>query len=726
MIPSSPSFFIFGANTDVGKTLFSVGVCYGANILGITTRYIKPIQTGAPEHSDAATVAIGCPGVETHTLLALKNPVSPHRAQMMGTAQETPEADCDLEVFQKLQILLSCPLPEIYREGALSLTFIEGAGGPASPTPNGQLQCDFYRPLRLPVVLVGDSKLGGISTTLAAYHLLHSRGYDVVALALFAAEHENHLFLKSQLNKIPVFAIPGPGFPKNQEHSENLGEWLNRHKPFWVALAQHLQDAYVQNRQRIQRTLQGTEQCVWWPFTQHQQVRETTYIDSAYGMDFQTQKGALYDGSASWWTQGPGHGHPALTDAAAYAAGRYGHVLFPRHAHHPAYELAQSLLNSVGQGWAERVFFSDNGSTAVEVALKMAFRLAAQRQGLTAQTPFAVLGLKGSYHGDTLGAMDATSPDVFKAQASWYLGRGIWLDFPEVLYKSGVFRVHTPPAIEYHLDVTSHLIDTLFLPQERKVQHPGLEMAYQTYIHRQMKSAQAQGVVFGALVLEGLVHGSHGMQMIDPLFQRVLCDVAREEGIPVVLDEVFSGLWRLGPASSAQALGICPDIACFGKLLTGGLLALGVTLASGEVFDSFQGAGVEQALLHGHSYTANPVACAVGVRAFELIQQSPYFCATTQTLGPFWPQEVVEKLSHHPELRRVLCLGSLLTLELEVAERGYASSAAQGLVQQCEQAGIEVRPLGNVVVVFAGFYTATEVLKDIVAKISNILHTKSP
>ncbi len=218
---------------------------------------------------------------------------------------------------------------------------------------------------------------------------------------------------------------------------------------------------------------QRTRDTCWWPFTQHQLTRtneEVNVIDSAHGDFFAlldqrsstSQSGAsrlqpVFDGSASWWTQCLGHAPQRLVSAAAHAAGRYGHVLFPNGTHEPALRLARtltgknteepSLERSPGYGWAERVFFSDDGSTGMEVALKMALQASITRYEIRASSEVAaekakpgqqagyragkpkqeweVLGLKGSYHGDTIGAMDACEPSVYSEAVHWYRGERV-------------------------------------------------------------------------------------------------------------------------------------------------------------------------------------------------------------------------------------------------------------------------------------------------------------
>jgi bifunctional dethiobiotin synthetase / adenosylmethionine---8-amino-7-oxononanoate aminotransferase len=233
-------------------------------------------------------------------------------------------------------------------------------------------------------------------------------------------------------------------------------------------IVSHLRTSHEQRISRLNDMANKANNQIWWPFTQHKTVKSTTVIDSAFGDYFYTYPAPsnstdttqqpsqspskissdeqssqhhdiqsfptflpLFDTCASWWTQAVGHAHLDLVKSASYAAGRYGHVMFPESIHEPALGLAERLLGGVGSGWASRVFFSDNGSTATEVALKMAFRRTGglrrrsgreRAVGMEGQgAGFEVVGIQGGYHGDTIGSMSACSPNVFNNSVNWYM-----------------------------------------------------------------------------------------------------------------------------------------------------------------------------------------------------------------------------------------------------------------------------------------------------------------
>ena len=218
---------------------------------------------------------------------------------------------------------------------------------------------------------------------------------------------------------------------------------------------------------------------IWHPFRQHGIQHNIIAIDSAYDDHFQaynqesdptfsqspnlspspltpisqqTSKPLttpLFDASASWWTQGLGHGNPTLSLTAAHAAGRYGHVMFAHAVHEPALDLCYNLLSTLQNPRLARVFFTDNGSTGMEVAVKMALRATCQRYGWSkddTEHPVGILGLKGSYHGDTIGVMNCSEPSVFNDKVDWYKPWGHWFDPPQVMMKDGQWEVTIPSS----------------------------------------------------------------------------------------------------------------------------------------------------------------------------------------------------------------------------------------------------------------------------------------
>lgn len=587
--------------------------------------------------------------------------------------------------------------------------------GVHSPTLSGTSQAEAYRPLRLPTVLIASPHLGGISTTLSSYESLLLRGYTIDALlCLEEAYYENWRYFSqwAQDKGLAFASMKQP--PAQQEVRKEDIEQMQSYYRSVVEDAQgastlpsiigELQRKHEERLQNLQLAPSQARSSHWYPFVQHNHIKQDSdimVIDSAYKDSFTVHSetsgsgsnlSQVFDGSASWWTQCFGHAHPEITLAAAHAAGRYGHVIFPMATHEPALNLTKALLMTVGDGWADRVFFSDDGSTGMEVALKMALKTSALKiKTDSAKEPLelSVLGMKGSYHGDTIGVMDASEPSVYNKSVDWYRGRGFWLDVPTINIQQGkiVLQVPTeewesaPPQTDF-----ANMSEVYDVEGRIQRQDP-LYGYYYEIIDRLVYTAQREhNLTFGTLVIEPLVVGAGGMLFVDPLFQRALVDYARkgmDTVLPVVYDEVFVGLYRLGIQTSSHILGAKPDIACYAKILTGGLVPMSVTLASKEIFGSYLGEKKQDALLHGHSYTAQPVGCAVANKSLEMLQKidasgedwnaakAAWSGEQTMSADPpkskflsLWGQDFIHTVSCLPNVESVMTMGTVLKISL--------------------------------------------------------------
>ncbi|CAL1715948.1 unnamed protein product [Somion occarium] len=667
--------------------------------------------------------------------------------------------------------------------------YVETAGGVHSPTLSGTTQLDSYRPLFLPTILIGDSRLGGISSTISSYESLVLRGYIVDAILLFRDEYyRNWEYLSSYFAEkgVQVHAVD----PPPAKHTDNNTNIQLTEQFYWKIVpsnnqgtifdtVRHLDICHTQRLEELDSMPRRTLDTIWWPFVQHGHVKtekDVTVIDSASGDVFSLYNGhntesstpsllePQFDGSASWWTQAVGHAHPALTMAAAQAAGRYGHVMFPEATHLPALKLAERLVKfGPGRGWASRAFFSDDGSTGMEVALKMALRAFAVREqgglksgiGMEKRRGLGVLGLKGSYHGDTIGAMDACEEGVYTSE--WHEAKGFWLDPPTISVRNGQTVISVPPSISAESEVETQSLGWTYDITER-FKTP-LAAVYRQHIESTLRKLRNSERTLAALVLEPIVMGAGGMIFVDPLFQRILIDVVRSSnafpgtlsttpgewsGLPVIFDEVFVGLYRLGFESIIPLLGVFPDISVNAKILTGGLVPMAVTLASDSIFKAFYSEKKVDALLHGHSYTAYPVGCEVANEALNVIEKlsksGEWEEAKARWASPqetklqsngvwsFWDPDFVSELSKLPCVGEVMTLGTVLSIKIADDTAGYQSHSAQKLLDVIKSSentedvspipggspfGINYRTLGNVAYFMLSLNTAPEIVKAV-------------
>lgn len=768
---------IFGANTDVGKTILSTGLVRAAmEQPNNTVYYIKPLQSGGSDQGFVqrhATKENAPSNLQTFTLFEWDTPASPHTVSKL---ENKPVSDH--QVLHSLTSTLSL----ITSKKEPSTTIIETAGGvlsPSSASPDNNSpkhamsqkqdteywgwmpQGDLYQPFvgQMSVVLVGDGRLGGISATISSLESLVLRGYDVSAIVLLESGYENLNALREYASRgfkirsgsgEPLFQNPEqsilslPAVP--EDISVPLDEWFldDRVVETFEKLNCHLQYSWEGQVSDLKDLRRKGRNVVWWPFTQHGNIEtdgKVTLIDSACGDNFQVltdtedgnlEKRPMFDACASWWTQGVGHGESSMALASAAAAGRYGHVIFPDVVHAPAVALSEHLVGPKGPGyeWASRVFFTDDGSTAVEVALKMGMNTFQERMGLETIDGIELVTLAqvDCYHGDTLGVMDVAEPSIFnEGQHPWYESKGLFLDTPTLAYQNGTLRIIFPEGSEPTSDTVTEFksiadvmdVDARILSRKLYSQYKELiEMQWLVYEHKSVNKRIA------SVVIEPVLMGAGGMKFVDPLWQRALMDVARSRNVPIIFDEVASGLHRVGVISCREILRENPDIGCYAKLLTGGLLPLSVTLATEEVFNVFLGNEKGQALLHGHSYTAHPVGCVGALQALESYNSIISDDRIPSRPRMLFDESMTRDLSHLPLVEKCFTLGTVVavTIKTEGAGGYGASSRTIPIVEKLRQKGVYARPLGNVVYIMASPLTSKEECRSLLASLYDTIN----
>jgi adenosylmethionine-8-amino-7-oxononanoate aminotransferase len=396
---------------------------------------------------------------------------------------------------------------------------------------------------------------------------------------------------------------------------------------------------------------------VWHPYTRATAPAPLP-VARASGAYLHTSDGrAILDGISSWWVTLHGHGHPKIAAAIAAQAAELEQVIFAGCTHEPAVRLAERLT-SVTPAGLQRVFFSDDGSTAVEVALKMAmqyWRIAGEERDL-------VIALEHAYHGDTVGAMSVSARGVFTAP------------FGSMMFE--IARIPDPSSG----DAVAALDDVL----------------------------ERIGSRCAALILEPMLLGAGGMRMYEAAALATLAERAAAEGVLVIADEVLTGFGRTGPLFACEHAAIAPDLLCLSKGLTGGFLPLGATLASDRIWSRFDGRTPLGTLYHGHSFTANPIACAAALASLELLDED---CAVRRTAIDAAHQRGLARLASHPRVRAPRALGTVAAFDLH-GDEGYLSLAASGLPSFALERGLLVRPLGNVVYLLPPYCITEQELDD--------------
>ena len=393
---------------------------------------------------------------------------------------------------------------------------------------------------------------------------------------------------------------------------------------------------------------------VWHPYTQMQTAPAPLPVVRAEGVWLELADGRrILDGISSWWVNLFGHNHPRLNAALAAQAACLEQVIFAGFTHEPAARLAAELVALAPTGLS-RVFFSDDGSTAVEVAMKMAVQQWRQR-GEERRRLF--VALDHAYHGDTFGAMAAGGDAVV---------HGAFADLLCEVRRAPV------PACESEVGAALAALEALL--------------------------DRADGEV-AAVIVEPIVQGAGGMRIHPPSFLRGVRAATRARGLPLIADEIFTGFGRTGRMFACEHAGIAPDLLCLSKGLTGGYLPLAATLASEEIYAAFLSEERGRAFFHGHSYTANALACAVARASLELVAETQCLGRVAELQRLFARRLAV--ISALPGVARVRGLGALAVVELEPPrgdrESGYLDARGPRLAQEFLDRGVLLRPLGNVV-----------------------------
>lgn len=411
---------------------------------------------------------------------------------------------------------------------------------------------------------------------------------------------------------------------------------------------------------------------LWHPYTQMKTAPSPLLIIKAEGVYLHTADGRrILDGFSSWWVNIHGHSHPKLNAALARQASELEHVVLAGCTHRPAIELAERLVALLPHG-LNRVFYSDDGSTAVEVALKMAWQYW-QNRGDTARRTF--IALDRAYHGDTVGAMSVSESSSFTEP------------FDALLFP--VVRAHEPYC--YRCPVGR---------ERASCQIECLE-----HLESQLKAHS--NTVAGVLV-EPMLQGVAGMIVWPTEFLAGVRDLCDRHGTLMIADEVFTGFGRTGRMFACEHAKVTPDIICLSKGLTAGYLPMGATVATDTVFEAFLSEDQQKAFFHGHSYTANPLGCAVGLASLDIFRDEDVLTRIAELEAQL--RTGFERLRELPVVGDVRVIGGVGAVELadpEEGARGYFDQRGPRLADAFLRRDLLIRPLGNVVY-FMPPYVITE------------------
>lgn len=408
---------------------------------------------------------------------------------------------------------------------------------------------------------------------------------------------------------------------------------------------------------------------IWHPFTQLKGMQGPIGAVKGEGAYLYDENGKAYlDAISSWWVNLHGHSHPRIVERLRRQAEELEHVIFAGFTHPPAVELAESLLSEAPEGMG-KVFFSDNGSTAMEVAVKMTLQYWHNR-GVERNR---IIAFDTGYHGDTFGAMSVSAPSAFNAP------------FDPFLFEVSYVETPMPGREEESL--------------------------------RQLEEALQQGDV-GAFVYEPLIQGAAGMRVYsEEVLDRMLA-LCKEKGVLCVADEVFTGFGRTGTFFASDRLSEDPDLLAVSKGLTGGTMALAATLCSDEVQEAFVSDDRFKTFFHGHSFTGNPIACAAGAANLELMKEATAWEGIERIKAAH--STFAQRAVDHPKLRNIRQVGTILAMEVvSEGEASYFNPMRDLIHRHFLERGILLRPLGNEIYIVPPYCIGEKDLEGVYSEIES-------
>lgn len=401
---------------------------------------------------------------------------------------------------------------------------------------------------------------------------------------------------------------------------------------------------------------------IWHPFAPLKGAWPIEEVVSAKGVELKLKEGkVLIDAISSWWVNIHGHGNEQLAKAVYNQILTLDHVIFSGFTHQPAQQLAHELMKILPNN-QRKLFFSDDGSTAVEVAVKLALQFFYNK----GEKRNKIISIKGAYHGDTFGAMSVSADE------------GFYAPFTDLMFK----------------------VDQIAFPNGK---NDGEVIAdFERIV------AKNEHVAF---VYEPLLQGAAGMRMYSPETLNKLMVIAHRHAVFCVADEVLTGFGRTGKYFASDYMTEKPDLVCLSKALTGGILPLGITSCAQTIIDAFDNDKTDQAFYHGHSFTGNPVSCAAALQSTKMLQEES--CQANIKRIEQSHVDFAERIKNHPKLSHVRTLGVCIAFEMNTgSETSYFNDLRRVLYDFFISKGLLLRPLGNVVYIYPPYVISDSELKQ--------------
>jgi len=661
--------FVTGVGTGVGKTVVAGALAHLLKKAGRNVGAMKPVQTGVKAEQDKPVspdldFIRKISGADDPINLAVpycfRAPLSPYHA----AKKEKREIDLSRIVssFEKLA-------------ENRDLVIVEGAGGLMVPLTAKSFWPDLIKLLDIPVVIVTHTELGMIHQTLSAILSAEMNGLEIAGLFVVETQAEKHpppdVEWMEKVGHYPVLGVlPFTGSigrgdidrGKFRSHAEehvsvkDLITFLNR----GAAPA-------------LQKKLESTDrECVWHPFTQMKEwvEEDMLIIDSAHGMKLKDIRGKeYYDGHSAYWVNVHGHGNPRLVRTLAKQAARLEHSTFLGLSHPPAIELAGQLVE-ITPAPLKKVFYSDNGSTAVEVGLKMAVQYFRQKENpQPKKTKFIALG--EAYHGDTLGAMSVGGVEMYRKLFGPLL--------TDVIFTPSPYCYRCPLGKTY----------------------PDCSLACAEEMERVVAENHSETAAF---IIEPMVQCPGGIITAPRGYLARVREACSRYGVLMIADEVAVGFGRTGRLFACEHEEVEPDIMAISKALGAGVLPIAATMATDEIYNAFLGSYAERkTFFHGHTFTAHPPACAVALESLKLYGERKII-ESLEAKSQYLSDLLVrfENLPHVGDIRQLGMISGIELVKERETKEPYSPSTRIGhkVIVEARKRGLIIRPLGDIVVFF--------------------------
>ena len=679
--------FIAGTDTGIGKTIIAGGIAAALKSRGIDIGVMKPFETGISKLNGKWKLQDGAflkksAGVkdpdELITPFCFEKSLAPYVAANLENVQ------IDLNKVHRAFNELS---------SRHSLVVVEGAGGLIVPIKKKYFYANLARDLNLSVIIVVRPGLGSINHTLLTIKAAQS--YDLKVIGIIFNNYNNCHYGTAEktnpkaieeLSNLPVLGeMPFLSNLSLESLVRTIGKNINIGNiisfidkgdmdPPLIPSLQRSGNGMVNKNKTFQHSIEQLEKAdkkyIWHPFTQMQDwIKETPVIiergEGNYLID--THGNKYIDGISSLWTTIHGHQKKEINEAIINQTNKIAHTTLLGLANIPSIELAKSLVNITPKGLS-KVFYSDNGSTAVEVGLKIACQYWRQKSPqFSGKTKF--ISLVNAYHGDTLGSVGVGGIDLFHQV------------YKPIIINS--IKVPSPYCYRCHL----------------KKNYPSCKLACVDELEDTVSKEHKN---IAAFIIEPIIQGAAGMLKAPSGYLKRVRQICTKYNILMIADEVATGFGRTGKMFACDHERIAPDIICLAKGITGGYLPLAATLTSKEIFNAFCGDYSElKTFFHGHTYTGNPVACAAAVASIDLFKKEKTLIQLQHKIELLKEKlHLITKLSHTGDVRQAGFMVGIEIVKNKKTGESYPWQDKMGtkVILEARKRGVILRPLGNVIV----------------------------